>query len=559
MNSKKYTIPTILCLAMLMALAWLAVPPLAAQASADPQQAPDPALAYLQTQQQPDGGILGFSGVSDPDTSARTALALALHGLPADALTSAEGGTLPAYLAGQAAAYVHDENGLLFPGRAGLLLSAASIANPEATPLGGVDLAAELEASFQPASGAYSTTASQDWSSGAASDLGQAWAILGLSLAGRPVPIQATTYLSGTQSADGSWGAGDPDTTALVVVALLSSRNLGPADSRIQDALNFFKAAQLPNGGWRPAWDTDPLNADTTGWVLQAIRAAGQDPAAWSAAEGDPLSALLGMQKEDGSIGGTYVNAYSTADALIGLGEPLTAFLPQAPGSHAALLVQYSGGERFTACVPFSSDALTGLELLQLAGLPLETVTDPALGTAACGIGGVGCPASDCFCGMPDYWSYWQPSAEGWAYAVAGMDQNLAQDGSLQAWVWGGGDPPQDLGADAFAQVCPYLGSGDTAGGDAASAAPTAYPEPAVVVPVIAEVAYPEPGITAPAATLTPTPEPALPTALPTDAPTTEPEQAVEKSQPVAAYLAFAGLAGILGAALLILRRKEKS
>ena len=95
--------------------------------------------------------------------------------------------------------------------------------------------------------------------------------------------------------------------------------------------------------------------------------------------------------------------------------------------------------------------------------------------------------------------------------------------------------------------------------GDAASAAPTAYPEPAVVVPVIAEVAYPEPGLTAPAATLTPTPEPALPTALPTDAPTTEPEQAVEKSQPVAAYLAFAGLAGILGAALLILRRKEKS
>ncbi len=559
MNSRKYTIPMILFLGLLLALAWLAVPPLAAQASVDPQQAPEAALAYLQTQQQPDGGILGFSGVSDPDTSARTALALALHGLPAEMLTSAEGSTVSTYLAGQAPAYVHDANGLLFPGRAGLLLSAASIANPETTVLGGVDLAAELEASFQPASGAYSTTASQDWSSGAASDLGQAWAILGLSLAGRPVPLQATTYLSVTQSADGSWGSGDPDTTALVVVALLSSRNLGPADSRIQDALNFFKTTQLPNGGWRPAWDTDPLNADTTGWVLQAIRAAGHDPAAWSAAGGDPLSALLGMQKEDGSIGGTYVNAYSTADALIGLGEPLTAFLPQVPGAHAALLVQYGDGERFTACVPFSTDALTGLELLELAGLPLETVTDPSLGTAACGIGGVGCPASDCFCGMPDYWSYWQPSAEGWAYAVAGMDQNMAQDGSLQAWAWGPGDPPPDLGADAFGQVCPYLGRSDIAGEDAAGAAATPYPEPSGVMPVVTEVAYPEPVTGEPTATFTPMPAHVSPAPLPTDVPTLEALPPATEGQPVAAYLAFAGLAGILGAGLLIMRRKGKS
>jgi hypothetical protein len=455
--SQKHTFSILLPLALFLALAWLVAVPAAAQAPTDPQQAVEAGLAYLQAQQQPDGGILGFSGVSDPDTTARAVLALVLTEQPTSTLTSADGQTLFDYLSAQTPAYAHDANGLLFPTRAGLLLSTAAAAGLDPTELGGVDLAAELEASFQPATGAYSTTASQDWSSGAASDLSQAWAILGLSLAGRPVPLQATLYLSSTQSADGSWGGGDPDTTALAVVALLASGNLGPADSRVQDALSFFKATQLANGGWRPSWDSDPLNADTTGWVLQALKAAGQDLDSWTAAEGDPVSALLSLQQPDGSIGGTYVNAYSTADALIGLGGPLAAQRPPAEGALAALLVQYGDGSLYTACVPFDKESLTGLELLQLAGLPLETVTDPSLGTAACRIGGTGCPASNCFCGMPNYWSYWQPEGDSWAYAVAGVDQNLVSDGGLQAWKWGEGDPPPDLGADAVGQVCPSL------------------------------------------------------------------------------------------------------
>ena len=558
MYSNKHTLPIVLSLALLLALAWLAAVPTGAWAATDPQQAIEAAFAYLQTQLQPDGGVLGLGGASDPDTSARTALALALHDRQADTFITADGQTLPAYLAAQAPAYAHDANGLLFPARAGLLLSAAAAAGIE---LEGVDLAAELEASFQPATGAYSTTASQDWSSGAASDLGQAWAILGLSLAGRPIPMQATLYLSSTQSADGSWGAGDPDTTALVVVALLSSRNLGPADSRIQEALSFFKATQQANGGWRPGWDSDPLNADTTGWVLQAIQAAGQDPATWTAAEGNPLSALLGLQKPDGSIGGTYVNAYSTADALIGLGASLTTLLPPAEGAHAALLVQGGDGSLFTACVPFSGESLTGLELLQLSGLPLETVTDPSLGTAACGIGGSGCPASDCFCGMPNYWSYWQPAEEGWAYAVAGMDQNLALDGDLQAWMWGAGDTPPNLGADAFEQICSNLsGEGPVPASTAAPVAgPTASPEPHTVVPVVvATEVYPEPGLPSetPGTLPSPTPEATIaPTSLPTSIPTEPP---AAQGQSILPYLAFGVLAGMLAVALFVMRRIRK-
>ncbi len=130
------------------------------------------------------------------------------------------------YLATQAITYTHDTTGTLFPGRAGILLAAISLSGEDPSAFGGMDLAGELEASFHADSGAYSTTAKQDISSGEASDLNQAWAILGLSLAGHTLPDAAIQYLIQSQASDGSWGAGDPDTTALAVTALLASRKV---------------------------------------------------------------------------------------------------------------------------------------------------------------------------------------------------------------------------------------------------------------------------------------------------------------------------------------------
>ncbi|MBC7336400.1 MAG: terpene cyclase/mutase family protein, partial [Clostridia bacterium] len=168
-----------------------------------------------------------------------------------------------------------------------------------------------------------STSAAAGWFSGEATPLSQAWVILGLAAAGQPVPISATNWLIEAQEEDGSWAAGDPDTTALAVVALIGSGNVQPTDAPIQRALAWFKANQLPGGGWRPTWDTDPANANSTGMALQALMAAGYVPptASWSTAQGDPIQALLGLQKGDGRIGGTYANAYSTVDAIAGLSE----------------------------------------------------------------------------------------------------------------------------------------------------------------------------------------------------------------------------------------------
>jgi hypothetical protein len=527
------------------------------------------ATAYLKTQQQPDGGILGFSGVSDPDTTARAVLGWLAANQPLDELVSGEGKTTLDYLSSQAILYTHDITGTLFPGRAGLLLAAVSVAGQDVTSFGGVNLASELEATFQPASGAYSTTASAEFSSGAASDLGQAWAILGLSLAGQPVPLGAAQYLVNTQAADGSWGFGDPDTTALAVTALLASGKLAPEDPAIQNALGFFHTTQLPNGGWRPSWDTDALNADSTGWIIQALTSASQTPleAGWAAAEGEPVGGLAGMQKPDGSIGGTYANPYSTAEALIGLGQQSLSALGRSSGTnHAGLVVQFGDGSLFAACIGFDEATISGFDLLQRSGLPLETITDPSLGSAVCKIGSEGCSAEDCFCNMPNYWSYWQPAEGSWGYSAIGMQQSQVVAGAVDAWSWGEGAAPAVY---TFEQLC-TPGQANLAPSASASSMPVgaaAYPEP--VQPTQPAVVYPEPAATAtenvsqPRQTDTPYPQPPkaeIPLPSPVPSVTAVEEYTGTPKSHVATYVILGVLVLALGGGLVFLasRRKQK-
>ena len=433
-----------------------------AVASSTPPQLPviENGLAYLQTHQGADGGILGFSDTSDPDTTARSVLAFVLAGKPVSGVLSTAGNSMLDYLATQTITFTHDSTGTLFPGRAGLLLSAISLTGDDPAAFGGMDMVTELEASFQPDTGAYSTTAKQDFSNGLASDLSQAWALLGLGLAGESVPDEASQYLVQTQAEDGSWGFGDPDTTALAVTALLTSGKVNPEDPVIQNALQFFHTTQLPSGGWRPSWDTDPLNADSTGWILQALISAGENPsdASWTAEQADPMQALMNLQKPDGSIGGTYANRYSTAEAIIGLSGVALSNLNTSPINYQAGLVVFSSdGQVYTACVSFSEDAITGLDLLQRSGLDLETATNPNQGIAVCSIEGVGCPSNDCFCSMPDYWSYWQRNDAGWAYSALGSVQSQVVGGDVNAWSWGIGNPPADVTYQNICEGVPFV------------------------------------------------------------------------------------------------------
>jgi hypothetical protein len=426
-----------------------------AQSTPNQSQVIQAGLAYLQSQQQADGGIVGFSGVSsDPDTTARSVIAFVTAGKPVSEVISTEGNSMLDYLAAQAITFTHDTTGTLFPGRAGILLSAVSLSGEDPSAFGGMDLTSELEESFHPDTGAYSTTAHQDISSGEASDPSQAWAILGLSLAVQTIPDGASQYLTQSQAGDGSWGTGDPDTTALAVTAMLASQKVVTQSDTIQKAVQYFHDTQAASGGWKPSWDTDPLNADSTGWILQALVSAGEDlrGQSWTKDQTNPVDALLSLQKPDGSIGGSYANTYSTAEAIIGLsGIPLSN-LGISPVSHqAGLAVFYGDNSVFTACVSFPESSITGLDLLQRSGLAIETATNPNQGTAVCKIGDVGDSSNDCFGSMPNYWAYWQQGENGWEYSVVGADQRKVMDGGVNAWSWGSGNPPALI---TFQNIC---------------------------------------------------------------------------------------------------------
>jgi hypothetical protein len=539
---KKYNLNYSFSLAVIaLVVGYGMIQPAAVQAQSDLVPA---AVAYLQANQQADGGITGFSGTSDADTTARAVLGLAATGQSLEGLVSTGGQTMLDYLESQAVTYTHDEAGALFPGRAGLLLAAVAVAGGQPQQFGGMDLLSELEASFHWSTGEFSTAASGGYSSGAASDLSQAWAVLGLSLAGQPVPALAAGYLLGTQAEDGSWGSMDPDTTALAVIALLASKQVLPADPAVTNALIFFHRTQLANGGWRPSWDTDPLNADSTAWILQALYAAGEDLTAWAATEGDPLSALAGLQKPDGSIGGTYANTYSTAEALLGLAEsPLTELAQPWQPNRAGLVVQTVEGQVRTVCVRFAEDSLSGFDLLAISGLAVDSVTDPGLGTAVCGIEGAGCPASDCFCAMPNYWSYWQLGSDGWAYAAAGAGQSVVTHGSMEAWSWGEGIAPPFY---SFQEVCRY--------GDAQVSLDGATATPTSELPPVTATTEPELRAT--------TPPTLMQTAVTGGVSTVAPTEAVieENAKPAsgAGLLVFGVLLLGLSVGLFIIRMRRR-
>jgi hypothetical protein len=304
------------------------------------------ALDYIGTRQQPDGGIDAYGLGSSEGPTGRALLAVVAAGRPATWTTYyTTGKSMVDYLAARAITYTHDVTGELYARNAGLLLAAAAAANEDPHSFGGMDLVAEIEDTYRPPTGAYSNTAKNPFFTGAADAINQWWPVFGLAAAGETVPVSATEFLIGLQNADGGWGddfwagGSDIDTTAGCVVALIASGNVSPTDQAVQDALDFFGAKQLGTGGWRPGWDADPVNVDSTGWVIQALVAAGYTPAteSWAKDSSDPHDALLSMTKADGSIGGTWANAFSTSEALYGLTEEPLFFLGRTIRARRAL------------------------------------------------------------------------------------------------------------------------------------------------------------------------------------------------------------------------------
>lgn len=398
-------------------------------------------LEYLQNQQQADGGFPGLSEGSDPGTTARALIALHTIGADPAQFVSADGFTPLDYLLATYPGYIFDDNQLLFPGNAGLILVALTFSQsvPDDFPTLILDTLQE--------DGSFSTEAAKDWNSGVVTDLSQALAMLGLAVNQDEIPTSAVDYLLAKQLDDGTWDNGfgsDPDTTALVVVALLSSGQVDADHTAIQKAFQYFRDTQLDNGAWKPAWDESSLNVDTTGWISLALVSAGEDLADWQVDGNSPQDALQSAIQTDGSIGEGFVNVFSTVEALLGFAqEALVAPLPPevATISQAGLVVTLPDGSTQLRCVEFSDESISGFKLMETSGLQLATSFDPTKGNAICGIEGQGCSSDKCFCGMPEYWSYWHQEGGEWVYSSVGADTYQVTANTMDGWSWGA-EPP---------------------------------------------------------------------------------------------------------------------
>ncbi len=256
------------------------------------------ALDYLKSQQNVDGGFgSGFSPDSTVGSTADVVLAIvAVGGDPAS--FDQDGNTPMTYLATNAASATTSGD------MAKLILAAIAVGeNPRR--LGGLDSVAKLE-----------STIGADGRIGTETDtfVGHALAILALQSAQRPIPAAAIAYTKNAQQDDGSWAwdgsagtAGDTNSTAFAVQALLAAGESAGSDA-VTQALAYYKGIQNEDGGWPYQSPSDfgtATDANSTAVTIQAILAAGQDPAGadWTTAEGNtPVSALEALQNASGAF-----------------------------------------------------------------------------------------------------------------------------------------------------------------------------------------------------------------------------------------------------------------
>ncbi len=270
--------------------------------------------AWLIGQQGDDGGFIGFSGESDPGLTADAVAGLkAAEFRGEDVAASLDAARVYLTTAGGGYAAVG-------PGASAKLVLAAVALGAEPSDFGVAsgDVVART-GTPSPSSGLYG-----------AGVFDHALVLMALAATHAPVPPAAVEALRGAQATDGSWafdgstgeGAGDTNTTAMAIQALIATANGG--DATVDAALAYLKGTQTPTGGF-PYQPGGAADGNSTALVVQAIVAAGQDPAGgeWNGAAGalaafqNPSGAFRYTDEEPGD------NLFATVQAL-----PAIAGLP---------------------------------------------------------------------------------------------------------------------------------------------------------------------------------------------------------------------------------------
>lgn len=276
------------------------------------------AVAWLHTRQLSDGSFGGASVTAD------AIYALALAGEDPDGAAWTKNGVsaLDA-LEVQAASYATRG-----AGEAGKVLRAVALAGGNPHSFAGLDLVAEVEKHYDPATGRYHP----DYL------FRHTLAVEGLVRAGRPVSSKSFDAILAAQLADGSWfwtfngASGDVDTTGrvLVVTAGLDGRRCAPQYGK---ATAYLAAAQKPSGGWGvyPPPDANAANANSTALALAGLRALGvaPDDPRFIRQGRTPLETLLTFQEPGGAF--FYQSPQAVGNQLMATIEALAALTqPQA-------------------------------------------------------------------------------------------------------------------------------------------------------------------------------------------------------------------------------------
>ena len=286
--------------------------PTFSSAATDPERAAG-ALAYLVAAQLPDGSIDKSLG-----ETADYIIGVAAAGYDPATLTSCtSGGTgALAFLATTSDAATADA------AQTGKAILAVVAAGLDPTAFSGRNLVTRLAALYHAGTGGY----------GDGSTFAQAFAILAVHASGGAVPPAATAELLGLQDTDGSWsygkapvaaGGGDTNSTGIALMALDAS-GMHSADAA---ALAYLATQQLADGGFpyqnSTANGTPASDADSDSIVLQALLAAGQDPASagWSKGSANVLTSMRASQAIDGGFTypGSGESAFTTSQVPTGL------------------------------------------------------------------------------------------------------------------------------------------------------------------------------------------------------------------------------------------------
>ena len=253
-------------------------------------QAVQDALAWLRTQQQADGSFLSGFGHNAGITS-DVVFAVASAGGAPNQWAVGTGPSMMDYLESTALEYATTTD------TTSKLILAAICGGRDTADFGGLDLPAQLSASYDQGTGLYGLGLSD-----------QVWAFLALKALAHPIPTTARDWLTNQQQASGwfdAWGYGaDTETTALAIQALVAAGE--PTSSKIiVDALHYLTSQQSPTGGFPSSstWGTDS-NANSTAYCMQALVAAEENPlgARWTVTNTNPMDDLLGFQVASGAL-----------------------------------------------------------------------------------------------------------------------------------------------------------------------------------------------------------------------------------------------------------------